>query len=75
MGRMTKPTTLERAFALARSGGCASVDDIRRQLKLERFEQVDAHLAGPSLMRQLRLLCETARAQSVEQIAPSASAA
>ncbi|MDQ4088477.1 MAG: hypothetical protein M3177_10795 [Pseudomonadota bacterium] len=59
---MTNPTTLERAFALARSGACASVNDIRLRLKQERFDQVDAHLAGPSLARQLRELCAGARA-------------
>lgn len=30
-------------------------------LKRERFDQVEAHLAGPSLGRQLRALCEAAR--------------
>ena len=57
---MSGPTTLERAFALARSGTCASVADIRQRLRAERFDQVDAHLAGPSLARQLRDLCQEA---------------
>ena len=60
-GRMTQPTTLERAFALARSGDYATVNDIRLKLKSERLDQVDAHLAGPALARQLRRLCEEAR--------------
>lgn len=58
---MTKPTLLERAFVLARSGRFASVDEIRSALKGERFDQVEAHLAGPSLARQLRGLCQAAR--------------
>jgi len=58
---MQSPTTLERAFALARSGSCSSVSDIRLALKRERFDQVEAHLAGPSLGRQLRALCDRAR--------------
>ncbi|HEX8669273.1 MAG TPA: hypothetical protein VF727_12975 [Allosphingosinicella sp.] len=58
---MTHPTTLERAFVLARSGRCASVQDIRVTLKKERFDNVEAHLAGPSLARQLRALCDAAR--------------
>jgi hypothetical protein len=58
---MTQPTTLERAFDLARSGACQSVQDIRLALKRERFDNVEAHLAGPSLARQLRALCEAAR--------------
>ena len=61
MGFMQEPTTLERAFALARSGSCASVAEIRMMLKRERYDQVEAHLAGPSLSRQLRALCEKAR--------------
>ena len=61
MGKMTSPTTLERAFILARSGTCASVNDIRLKLRAERFDQVDAHLAGPSLTRQLRALCSEAK--------------
>lgn len=52
---------LERAFDLARSGRFASVNDIRLALKRERFENVEAHLAGPSLARQLRGLCAAAR--------------
>ncbi len=58
---MQSPTTLERAFVLARSGTCAGVSDIRLTLKRERFDQVEAHLAGHSISRQLRGLCEEAR--------------
>jgi len=58
---MNSPTTLERAFALARSGSCASVSDIRLTLKRERFDQVEAHLAGSSISKQLRALCDSAR--------------
>ena len=54
------PTTLERAFALARSGDCSGVDEIRQQLKRERFDQVDGHLAGHSINRELRALCHAA---------------
>jgi hypothetical protein len=61
IGGMTNPTTVERAFALARSGRFANVSDIRLALKRERFDNVEAHLAGPSLVRQLRALCEEAR--------------
>jgi hypothetical protein len=61
MGHMTNPTTLERAFDLARSGTCATVNDIRQRLRAERFDQVDAHLAGSAITRQLRDLCVEAR--------------
>lgn len=58
---MTAPTTLERAFTLARSGDFVTVEEIRAQLKRERFDQVEAHLTGPSITRQLRALCDAAR--------------
>ena len=58
---MTDPTTIERAFALARSGSCANLHEIRLRLRAERFDQVDAHLAGSAISRQLRELCLEAR--------------
>lgn len=50
---MSNKTTVERAFELAREGQCRSVDDIRRQLKAERFDAVEGHLSGGTLRRQL----------------------
>ena len=55
--------TLERAFELARTGECTSVDDIRKRLKAEQYSQVDAHLAGASVRRQLLDLCREARGE------------
>lgn len=64
MGVMTyPPSTLERAFELARSGDYASTVEIRAQLKKERHDQVEAHLQGPAITRQLRLLCQEATAK------------
>ena len=54
---MSSDSTVQSAFALARSGECAGVEDIRRLLKQQRHDQVDAHLSSPSLSRQLRQLC------------------
>lgn len=61
---MSSPTTIERAFALARSGTCASVADIRAALKRERYDQVEAHLSGQAITRQLRALCDEARSRA-----------
>lgn len=62
MNDMTaQPTTLERAFTLARSGDYASTADIRMRLKKERYDQVEEHLRGPAINKQLRLLCSQAR--------------
>jgi hypothetical protein len=52
-----RPSTLERAYELARSGTVANVDGIRAQLKREGHEAVDAHLLGPAIRRHLRDLC------------------
>ncbi len=47
-------STLERAFELARSGNCRTIDDIRRQLSREGFELVHAHISGGMITKQLR---------------------
>jgi hypothetical protein len=55
---------LERAFELARSGQCHSVDDIRRDLQRERHGNIEAHLAGPSIRAQLvKLMADAPRAE------------
>lgn len=55
-----RPTTVERAFELARSGACTNVPAIAAALKGERHESVDAHLAGPSIRRDLKRIWEAA---------------
>ena len=50
---MTDIGTVERAFQLARSGECFNVEDIRRQLRREQCSNIDAHLAGSSIRKQL----------------------
>lgn len=54
-------TALERAFELAESGSCDSVDDIRKRLKSEGFSLTQ--VTGGSLMKQLRELIRAARAK------------
>ncbi len=67
---MNEPTTIERAFALAESGSCRSVADIRRALVSERFSNVDAHLAGSAIKKQLNAILARAAA-SRENSAPT----
>lgn len=50
---MSQQNIIERAFQLARGGHCRTLQDIRRQLKAERFDGVESHLAGITLKRQL----------------------
>ena len=51
---LARPTTVERAFELARLGAYESLPELAEMLKSERHEAVDAHLAGPSIRRDLR---------------------
>jgi hypothetical protein len=54
-----RPTTLERAFALARTGDYPGFSEIRSQIRAEGY---DVHqLDGPSLARQLRDLCAASK--------------
>jgi hypothetical protein len=57
---MSSDSTVQSAFALARSGDCSGIEDIRRLLKGEGHDQVDAHLSSRSLSRKLRNLCAEA---------------
>ena len=54
----SRPTPLERAFELARSGECASVTELKRRLWEEGFST--SQVEGPLLLRQLRELCMAA---------------
>ena len=47
-------STIERALELARAGRSRSIDDIRRTLKSERYEGIDAHLSGTAIKKQLQ---------------------
>jgi hypothetical protein len=57
---LVRPSTVERAFELASLGGCRTVPEIVAILKGERHDCVDAHLAGPSIRRDLRRVWEAA---------------
>lgn len=59
-----QPTSLERAFELARSGECASISDVRKRLKQEGLSV--SQLEGPTLTRQLRELCAAAVLSNAE---------
>jgi hypothetical protein len=48
-----RASIVERAFALAESGSCDTIERLRRCLLREGSEQVDSHLAGTFIRRQL----------------------
>jgi len=58
-GMSFRPTALERAFALAKSGEYPGLSEIRTQLKAEGY--ATQQLEGPTLLRQLREICTSAK--------------
>ena len=61
---------LQRAFELAESGKCTSVDDIQKKLKAEGLFEAGS-LDGTALRRQLRETCDKALGKPVrERLAP-----
>ena len=54
--RTTETSTVARAFEIARSGTCRTVDELRKTLKAEKHDAVDGHLSSGSLTKQLRVL-------------------
>jgi hypothetical protein len=68
-----KVSALERAFQLAGSGGVAKVDDIKKQLKQEGYDE-SAMNGGRSLRMQLKKLIHEARERKGDQkVAPTRS--
>lgn len=53
-----RPTTIERAYQLAESGECATVDAIKIRLRSEGF--AEKQLIGPVLLADLRRRCREA---------------
>lgn len=55
---------VERAYELARSGSCRSVQELEGRLKAEKFDSVLSHLNSPSLRKELRqMMLEAQRAR------------
>ncbi len=54
-----RPTAMERAYELARSGDCATVADIKARLRAEGL--AEDQIFGPKLLADLRGLCNAAR--------------
>jgi transketolase N-terminal domain/subunit len=55
-------SALERAFQLAKSGRCASVQDVKRDMKKEGYSV--SQVTGRMLQKQLNALIEEARSNS-----------
>ncbi|TPG40513.1 hypothetical protein EAH79_11435 [Sphingomonas koreensis] len=57
-------STIERAFELARTRQCRTIDDIRRKLTSEGYEAASQHLSGATIRRQLQAVINTAEGGS-----------
>lgn len=53
-----RPTIIERAYQLARSGEHGTLSSIKQQLSAEGHERVQEHLYGGTLSAALRKLCQ-----------------
>ncbi|MEA2999120.1 MAG: hypothetical protein QOG84_555 [Sphingomonadales bacterium] len=58
---LSRPTTVERAFELARLGAYETLPELAAMLKREGHEAVDAHLAGRSIRQDLHRSWEVGR--------------
>jgi hypothetical protein len=63
-------TALERAFQLARSGHMATVNDIRKRLKHEGYDERAVADGGRSLTTQLRGIIRAAGADAQPGVGP-----
>lgn len=61
---MNRPSTVERAFELARSGEFEATRQISDRLRAEGYWDATAQLDGPALRAQLKKLCREARREA-----------
>jgi len=58
---VVRRNTVERAFQLAASGACVSMEELRGHLKSEGYRDVESQLSGPKIRAQLRVLIDQTR--------------
>lgn len=61
-----RPSTLERAFELAKSGEYANISEIRLQVSSEGYHDATTQLYGRTLASQIRKICKAAKARTTE---------
>jgi len=54
---------VQRAFEMAREGSLVNVQEIQRALAKEGYENAVQHMAGPTIVRQLKAAIAVARAK------------
>lgn len=58
---MPQEGIVQRAFELAQSGEYRSITDVKRRLKAEGFDNIEAYFAGRAIKKQLMDLLEANR--------------
>lgn len=58
---MSRPTLIERAYEMARSGDHASTPSIQKALRQEDYLDAEGHLSGKALRLELNALCREAQ--------------
>jgi hypothetical protein len=58
---LSRPSTVERAFELARSGEFEATRQISDRLRAEGYWDATAQLDGPALRAQLKKVCRESR--------------
>ncbi len=53
-----RPTTIERAYELARSGECRTLSDVKQRLSADGHDRIQEHLYGATVSSALRKLCQ-----------------
>lgn len=61
LGMTHRPTTIERAYELAKSGTCNNVEEILAKLTAESYFDAKSQLYGPVLRKELNALCKATR--------------
>jgi len=66
-----RPTTIERAYELARSGDCRTLGDVKQRLSADGHERIQEHLYGGTISTALRKLCQAHYVAKPDQAAPA----
>ena len=53
-----RPTTIERAYELARSGECRTLGEVKQRLSADGHDRIQEHLYGATVSTALRKLCQ-----------------
>jgi hypothetical protein len=65
-----RPSVVERAFEIAKSGKVANIPDLRKQLTVEGYSNNAQFLAGRSLSNQLTRMIAEARMTKANNTRP-----